>query len=946
MEKSDRTAAKVYFFGACRFVPARQLLLQGDEPIRIGARALELLHAFVQRPGDILSKEELIRFVWPNTFVHDNNLKVNIAGLRRALARDAGTTDYIATIPGRGYRFVAPLRIFTEADETLLPDAVRNITGKLPAIPNLIGRLDDVAELATALGKTKLLTIVGPAGVGKTSVAIALARQMAIQSACDVCFVDLAAIDAPQFVVPAIALAFGLNANFIDSAAGLADLLRDRRLLLLLDNCEHLLSATAAVADHLCQALAELTVVTTSREPLRCRQEAVYRLAPLECPPEGFESDFDAVMAFPAVKLLVQRAQAHGYRIGPTDAPLLAAISRRLDGIALAIELAAPQLSARGAVTLRDLLGESFEPLVAQDSTTPPRHMTLVATLDWSYRLLSENEARLLRHLSVLSGAFTLDDVIGMCAQLAASDDLAAWLDNLTAKSLISASYHTGGRQYRLLDSTRSFAAQLALAHNEQKATMANYARYLLALFQRAEAEWNWVTREDWLSRYSHRATDLRRAIDWAFGIGGNVELGVQLTAAGIPLWSELSSVSEIRTRVTQALDAIEAWPDCPAILKIKLVAAHAQNLNYYANRGPDTDSAWQEARQLADELGLVEYRLRTTISWVGAKTFEGRHREVLPTIAELRDVVNAEGEHSAAPDLIRLELINRFYSGEIVSAVEGLKALARQNAVVANRSRTSRFQLDRFVGIRSYLAPMLWVAGEHHQALQLSQEGVAAAAAIDHIVSQMHVLAMGAISVSLWCGHHDRAQEYVRTLEAQIAAYQIDIWLHVARFYQATIDAAQGDGDAIDRMLEAIREMTDHKIKIHLPMHLATLAETALSYDRLDIVQSIVPDIDEFILRDESWCTPELLRITGLVQWKQGKREGAEVLLKRAKGAAERSGALSFQLRSAIGRCQLGRQTGGAAVARAELAAIYKRFDTRTNTADLLAARQLLQEE
>jgi predicted ATPase/DNA-binding winged helix-turn-helix (wHTH) protein len=942
MDASDCPRATVYCFGEYRFIPDRQLLLHGDVPVRVGARALELLHAFVQRPGDVLSKEELIRLVWPSIFVHDNNLKVNIAGLRRALARDRSRNDFIATIPGRGYRFVAPLRVLAPGEETTLPDAVRSMTGELPPVPTLIGRDDDVAELADALGDAGLLTIVGPAGVGKTSVAIALARHVAERLIRDVCFVDLAAIEAPQFVVPAIALALGLNANFVNSAAGLADMLRDRRLILVLDNCEHLLSEVASVADYLSHLLPGLAILATSREPLRCRLETVRRLSPLQCPPEG-DIGADAVITFPAVELLVRRAQEHGYQIDRDDACSLAAICRRLDGIALAIELAAPQVSARGAMTLRDLLGHSFEPLVSRDGGIPVRHTTLMATLDWSYRLLSENEARLLRHLSVPSGVFTLDDAIGIFANLAKAEDIASWLDNLAAKSLISSSYQAGGRRYRLLDSTRSFASERAVAHDEQGPAMAAYARFLLGLFQQAESEWNWLTREDWMGRYGYRVTDLRRAIDWAFEDANNLALGVQLTTAGIPLWGELSSVSEIRTRVTKALDAVENWPDCPPIVKMKLVAAHAQNLNYHDHDGADADRTWRQARRLADELGVVEYRLRTTISWIGARTFEGRHREVLPKIAELRTIVDAEGENTATPDLTRLELINRFYCGEIVAAAEGLRALAREHATIAHRSRTSRFQLDRFVGIRSYLAPMLWVKGEQFQAITLAREGVAAAATINHIVSHMHILGMGAISVALWCGHFDRAQEYVRTLQAQMAVCQIDIWTHVARFYQATIDASRGDASAIDRMLETIRELRYRNFKIHFPMHIVTLVESALSCGRLDIAQAVVPDVEDLLRRAEAWCAPELLRTLGLVRWKQGSVQAAITLLERATEAAEQSGAMSFQLRAAVSRCQLARQTGRDDCASTYLASIYERFDRRAESTDLLAARQLL---
>jgi hypothetical protein len=649
-------------------------------------------------------------------------------------------------------------------------------------------------------------------------------------------------------------------------------------------------------------------------------------------------------MSFPAVELLVRRAEIHGYRLTKADPPVLAAISRRLDGIALAIELAAPRLSIDGPAALLNLLEHSFETLASQGKAATPRHMTLTATLDWSYRLLPEHEARLVRHLSVFSGTFVLEDVVGVCGHLGAVEDVATWLESLAAKSLLSISYHTGRRRYRLLDSTRSFAGERLRSNGEQQTAMAAYARYLLVLFEQAEVEWNWRTREDWTARYGHWGNDLRRAIDWSLGDGNDVELGVRVTAAAIPLWSELSSVFEIRTRVAKALDAFNSLPVLHPMLRMKLVAAHAQNLNFCGNLGPEVQTAWQEARRLADELGQVEYRLRTTIGWIGAKTFAGRHHEVVSMIAELRSIIDTESERSAAPDITRLELVNRFYCGEIKKAVAGLKLLAREHATVANRSRTSRFQLDRFVGIRSYLAPMLWVIGEHHQALSVSQEGVAAAAMIDHNVSYMHSLALGAISVSLWCGFFDLAQDQVRVLEAQIAFCQVDTWPPFVRFYQATIDAAGGDTDAIDRMREGIDELRARDLKIHFPMHLAMLAEAALSHDRLDIAKAITAEAEDFLDLNESWCASELLRVIGLTRWREGNVQSAAQLLTKALQVAKLSEALSFELRAAVSHAQLARHMGRSDFALAQLAAVYRRFDGSFRSADVTAARRLLE--
>lgn len=945
MEQSGRPEGRIYCFGECRFFPDRQLLLYRDVPLRVGSRALDLLHALVQGSGDVVSKDELIRFAWPNTFVHESNLKVNIASLRRALPRASSEYPYIATIPGRGYRFVAPLRVLGGISEPAVPDAVRTITGELPSIPPLIGCDDAIAELANALAETRLLTIVGPAGVGKTSIAIAAARQIGMGLKEDVCFVDLATIDDPQLVAPAIAFALGLDNNLVNILAGLVDMLRDRELLLVLDNCEHLLNAVVSVTEHLYHALPRLVIMATSREPLRCRLETVHRLSPLGYPPQDIALDAKAAMTFPAIELLVRRAEGWGYQLSDADVPALTALSRRLDGVALAIELAAPRMSANGPAALLRLLEDSFEHLASQDGAATPRHSTLTATLDWSYGLLSESEARLLRHLSLFGGTFAFDDAVGSVSYLGkAAADVAAGLDSLAAKSLLSVSYHTGRRRYRLLDSTRSFAGERLRASGDQHAASAGYARYLLGLFEQAEDEWHWRTREDWTVRYGHWGNDLRRAIEWAFGDGNDLELAVRLTAAAIVFWNEFSSVSECRMRVKVALDATDRLPSCDPMLRLKLVVAHATNGCFSSRLEAEIEAALKDGERMAEQSGNVEYQLRTTFSLIGVQAFSGRHCDTLSTIARLRGIFEAAGERSATPEADRHEFTARFYCGQIEHGHAGLAALAGKHATIANRSRISRFQLDRFIAIRNYLAVTTWVTGDHRGALDVAGAAVDAGAAIDHAVSYTHSLAMAAIPVSLWCGLLDKAQEYVTKLAEKLSLRQIDTWPPFARFYQAAIDAARGDAYALQRMREAIDELGACNLRPHFPMRLAMLAEAALPHGRLDLARAGIAEALNYAeQREERWCNAELLRILGLVRWHEGDAPGAERAIAEAVQVAQQNGALTFELRAATSRAKLALQLGRGDEALAQLAAAFQRFGSSFPSADVVAAREVL---
>ena len=905
MDSPNDAQATTYCFGDCRFIPARQLLLHRDVPIRLGSRAVDLLHALVRRPGIVVSKDDLIRSAWPDVSVDDSNLKVNIAALRRALAQDRSGPTFIATVPGRGYRFVAPISVAGPADEA----AIRGITGQLPAIPALVGRDAALAEIVGGLPGTRLLTIVGPPGVGKTSIAAAVAQQVGHRLRHGICFVDLAAVEDPQLVAPAVAFALGLNSNSFNVLAALVETLRKRTLLLVLDNCEHVLSAAATVADGLNLGVPGLLIIATSREPLRCRGESVYRLEPLPIPPAGGALDATAIR-FAAVELLVQRAETHGYRFDAADAGSLASISRRLDGIALSIELVAPRLAADGPAELADLLEESFALLAFQGDTPTNRHTTLMTTLDWSYNLLSQNEARLLRHLSVFGATFALEDVVGAFASLGSALDLTNWLESLAAKSLLSPSYHSGRRRYRLLDTTRGFAAYRLQADGEQNSAMDAYARHLLGLFTRAEAEWSWRAREEWVETYGHWSADLLRAIDWSWRDGQARELGIRLTAAAIPLWNEMSSLTDMTTRVSEALEALDGMAIDDLILRLKLVCAHALNLNFSDHRGAEIQATWRDAIALAEKAGSLEYRLRTVMGWAGALTFSGDHRLVLVGLSELRALLDKEGGHSAAPDVERLELANRFYCGEIAAAVAGMRAMARAHSAIAYRSQISRFQLDRFVGIRSYLAPMLWVVGEHEEALDVAQEGISAAVRIGHPVSLMHVLAVGGISVSLWSGLPDLARSQLKQLEAQHQLCPMDTWSPFIRFYRAAVDAAAGDPQAVDRMDDAIRGLIARNLRIQLAMNLAMLSDAALLHNRLDVVQRVAVEALDYLNHDEAWCRSELLRVVGLARWREGDTLSAVEYLARAVQVARKSGARSLELRAATQLAKLSPKT------------------------------------
>ncbi|TCL71764.1 winged helix-turn-helix domain-containing protein [Rhizobium sp. BK251] len=947
MERSGKSDGKTYCFGDYRFIPDRQLLTLRDNPLHVGSRALDLLHVLVSHAGEVVGKDELIRFAWPDTFVHESNLKVNIAALRRALPRTASGLSCIATVTGRGYRFVAPLRIYGGDERQLSFDPAKASTGELPRLPHVVGRDDVVAELAAKLQESRLLTVVGPAGVGKTTVAVAAAKSRLDRYQDGVCFVDLSVIGDPQLVDATIAAALGIGGKWANTLAGIVEAFRSHEMLLVLDNCEHVLSTASAIADHLTLALPGLHIIATSREPLRSRSESVYRLSPLPYPEEHSGGNRTDALAFPAVQLFVRRAsEADGYQFDDADAPVVAAICRRLDGIALAIELAASRLPDLKPATLLSLLEHSFEPLVASSGATPPRHQTLLATLDWSYQLLSKDEARLLRLLSVFSASFSVSDVIGVADHIGRSiEEIATCTESLAAKSLLSAAHDAGGPRYRLLDSTRSFAAERLDMSGEAADARSSHAHYLLRLFEQSEAEWQWQPRSEWTASYAPRTNDLRKAINWTFGDGAQPEVGVRLASAAIPLWDELSNVAESRRCVERALQSTEALSRCAPAVKMKLIASYASGLNFSDHLGPEADVAWTEANRLAREIDNVDYQLRTLWGLGILQSFTGRHRQAIATLEQFAQLAGREDERLAVAEGERVRLTAVFYRGDVRRAHDDLKRLARDHATTAKRSGVARFQMDRFVSIRVALAMTAWVAGDRGEATAALRDALDHSLALDHTVSHSNALAQAALPIAFWSGETEIARLHVAALARNLTLREIAIWRPVCRFYEGALASMDGDPKGVDTMRLAIEQLVTNNFLVRVPIYLAILAETALSQGRIALARdSLNAAFDRADRQGEHWSRPELLRVRGMLQRLDGDLSGASETLLLAAETARESGALFFRLRASTALAELWAEADRHVAAAELLSPICAEFDDVKPCMNVVKARQLLE--
>jgi len=447
-------------FGPFRLYPQQRVLLEDGQPVRLGSRAFDILATLIAQAGATVSKADLIARVWPDTVVEEANLRVHVAALRKALHEDPGRR-YIDSVAGRGYTFVAP--VATSAPAVLPP------CPPPPAGP-LIGRAGDSATLAHQLAASRLVTVVGVAGVGKTALALTVARQLAGRLPC--CCVDLALAPNADAVPALLAAALGLS-PCPEPLPGVLARLRAHPLLLLLDNCEHVVDAVAALVEHLLHDVPTLRVLATSREALRAADERVVALAPLDC--NG-----------PAVELFLYRAGLDGASLDALDTAAVAQICRRVDGIPLALELAAARLDLFHVRELASRLEDPLHLLKGGRRTAPPRHRSWRAALAWSWATLTPVEEAVLRRLALLRGEFGLaaaSRVAGRAFDAADVDDAVAALH---AKSLLVARHTEAGLRCRLVAGAREYALALEVEDSVAMPVRCSTARPGLPLPGRA----------------------------------------------------------------------------------------------------------------------------------------------------------------------------------------------------------------------------------------------------------------------------------------------------------------------------------------------------------------------------------------------------------------------------------------------------------------------------
>lgn len=536
---SQRVSQDTFAFDRCIVQLAQRQVLIDSVPVKIGARAFDVLRVLIEHRDQVVSKNELLDLVWPGLVVEENNLQVHISSLRKLLGAHA-----IATVPGRGYRFTAVLKTGNKATLAQIPHVPPDLqlettlAGNLPQeMPLLYGRDQDLTVLRELIHSHRLVTVVGVGGIGKTALARTTAQQLRDSFAGGVWIVELALVREESRVAQAIASALNIKQDADHPIEALINALRLRHTLILIDNCEHLLNGVAEIVNALLRSAPQVNILTTSQEPLKLPDEHVFRLDVLALPQEPTVA---AARQCGAIALFEARASAAnpGFVLTEKNIAAVIDICRQLDGLALAIELAAARVAMLGVEGLQRQLGARFRVLTSGPRLASSRHRTLLAALDWSYNLLTREEQTVFRRLGVFIGSFGLDS-----AQCVAADEaINAWsvfdhLGALVDKSLVVVESATSEPRYRLLETVRHYALERLEQLGELDRVRTCHLNCYLDLVESAKPQLEGSQQAKWLARLDLERGNLRAAHAWCDHTEHGGEQGLRLVNALMRFW-------------------------------------------------------------------------------------------------------------------------------------------------------------------------------------------------------------------------------------------------------------------------------------------------------------------------------------------------------------------------------------------------------------------------
>lgn len=927
----------------------RSRLLERDGvPVKLGSRAMDILRLLVSRAGEVVPKAEILAYAWSGLAVEEISLRVHVAELRKVLGDGKHGVRYITNIPSRGYCFVAPVeRGERRPASTPVPQPVANMASpsSLPhRLDRMIGREDVLPELAARLLNERFVTLRGPGGIGKTTVAIAVAHEMWETFEGGVHFLDLGPLKDSALVVSTVAASLGLVVHQTDPTGGIVSFLRNRRLLLVLDSCEHVIDDVARLAETIHREAPGVSLLATSRESLLVEGEQIFELVPLPGPPPGARLSADQVVNYPAVRLFVERAAAAGHRadVSDDDAEVLAEICGKLDGIALAIELAAARVGIYGLREMATLLDSRLKLEWRGRRTAPPRQQTLGATLDWSFGLIGEAERIVLQRLAVFAGPFTLQDAIAIAAaESQPVERVVDALEQLVAKSLVSTRPEGASRRYRLLDATRAYALQKLVEAGEAQAVAGRHAGYVQRALETSMAE---AAGSDQALRSQSRASllaDAHAALEWSYANDFGVDLRVPLAGSCARLFVELNLLNEARLWSQRALAMLDdanrggRWE-----LELQSTLGHA--FMFTERNSEQAEGALRRGLEIAEALDdrANQFRLLSRLNMFSRRT--GNYRQLVPIALEAEKVARAIGDVAGIAGAKALVGVSYHLVGNQTEAQAHLDEGVRDDAALRG-AQPGHFAYSRTPQIP--LARVLWLRGFPDRAVACVRPLIGAAAPRDVV---MHCIALcWSASVFGWVGDWGSVEALTGRLATHASMHGLAPYEAVAAGFRAQTMIARSEvSGGIDLLRTALPRLHADRYELYASAFIAELSQGLAALGQLAEGRAV---LHQTIARIEpeggAFDMPELLRVRGELEARSDELDAAEASFATSIAMAERQGALSWRLRSEMSLARL-RLRQAVRNPLDDLAKTFARFSEGYETADLIVARAMLDKD
>jgi predicted ATPase/DNA-binding winged helix-turn-helix (wHTH) protein len=911
----------------------RELFLDG-QPVRLGSRAFDMLAVLIASKGALVSKTELLKQVWPDTIVEENNLQVHMSALRKVFGESRGL---IQTVSGRGYRLVLSSPSTTPSSENMadrddeldnVDDGVqeRLVRNNLPSNSStLIGRDKAMEDIAIALASARHVTLIGSGGIGKTRLAIEVARGLQARFPDGVYLISLASASDASCVLAMFATSFGVNpASGPHTLSRVSKELSGRCALFIFDNCEHVLGAAAELAETLLSVSAAIRVLATSREPLRVVDERLYWVAPLQVPVQ--EDPCQDVLQCSAVQLFLSRARAIDARFSSDERSvhLTGTVCRRLDGIPLAIELAAARAAILGIETLANHLDDRFNMLSGGNRTALPRHQTLKATLDWSHALLDDAERATLRRLGIFFNSFTMEAAIAVAGDGALRElDVIAAVSGLVEKSLVMTRVEGGIVSYRLLETTRAYAMQKLEDNGERRLVTLNHAHYFSSLLDRDSSSDTGAAGalgDRWHHRMRELLDDLRAALGWALSPKGDEALGETLAVNVVFLLYELSLVDECCAWAQRALDTVAAThQDSRSTrhlrVRMQLLAALGAARIFVNGPNRETLGIWAEILALAIALGAPAFEARALWGMWNVCQSSGAARNALAFARRFASLASETGDTSGATLGYRLLGIASHYAGDQKQARLSLEKLLRHSDSLQYRLPMGQSVDQRIVG-RATLARVLWLQGLRDQALNLAEDCVVDACNQEQAIVTCYVLVEALVPLTLLSGKREQAARAIAVLREVSVRAGLSVSQACCRCFDEYLRSLD---EAVPERLHAFRAALNDLESLEFGAPRAMLAgQYSLALGRsgqreegIAVIVRVLAQCDE---AGDHWYAGELRRMHGELLLMEhagyapsaGDARDGQACLSAALEESLMQGCRSLQLRAAtsLGRC------------------------------------------